>query len=285
MTKIYSEPTVIEYKINITNKCDEDQLNEYINRLPQHPCVLNPVRVVRENREMWLAYKVTTKGTTLQKYILSKPAHRHTGRLSARISGLFHHKKRLNPIQIMMQLIDGYEFLLNNHMLTGQSNINPESIWVEQDDSGNMIAFVINTVEAMTMGEYDSSNTSYWAPEMLSKYNHAAFYDTTPSIQSLTSKLKRYDTRPSTISAVYSLGLILYFIVARHEPFEGTRVNVYDKPPMQLIHDELIQKYILIALVSDMRERPTLQEFREFIDPTKNTAMCSGCIIFTTTTL
>ena len=274
MTKIYNEPTITEYKIKVTNKCDEEQLNEYINRLPQHPCVLNPVRVVRENREMWLAYKVTTKGTTLQKYILSKPAHPDTGRLTARISGFFHHKKRLNPIQIMMQLIDGYEFLLNNHMLTGQSNINPEFIWVEQDDSGNMIAFVINTVESITMGEYDSSNTAYWCPEMVSKYNHAAFYDTTPSIQSLASKLKRYDTRPSTISAVYSLGLILYFIVARHEPFEGTRVNVCDKPFMNFIHDERMKKYILTAIDSDVRERPTLQEFREFIDPKKSTTKC-----------
>ena len=53
-----------------------------------------------------------------------------------------------------------------------------------------------------------------------------------PSIQSLTSRLKRYDTRPSTISAVYSLGLILYFIIARHESFIGTRVNVCEKPFM-----------------------------------------------------
>ena len=274
MTKIYNEPTITEYKIKITNKCDEEQLNEYINRLPQHPCVLNPVRVVRENREMWLSYKVTTRGTTLQKYILNKPAHRHTGRLTARLSGLFHHKKRLNPIKITMQLIDGYEFLLNNHMLTGQSNINPDSIWIEQDDSGNMIAFIINTVESMTMSEYDSSNTAYWSPEMLSKYNHAAYYDTTPSIQSLSSRLKRYDTRPSTISAVYSLGLILYFIVARHEPFEGTRVNVYEKPFMHFIHDDRIKKYILAAIDSDVRERPTLQQFREIIDPQKNTTNC-----------
>jgi hypothetical protein len=268
MTKIYNEPTVIEYKIKITNKCDEDQLNEYINRLPQHPCVLNPVRVVRENREMWLAYKVTTKGTTLQKYILSKPAHLHTGRLTARISGLFHHKKQMNPIQIMMQLIDGYEFLLNNHMLTGQSNINPESIWVEQDDGGNMIAFVINTVESMTNDK--SLNTTYWSPEMLSKYNHAAFYNDTPeghyeSINSLASKLTRYDTRPSTISAVYSLGLVLYFIVAEREPFVGTRVNVYEKPPMYYIHDEHMKRNIFTALDSDVRERPTLQQYREYL--------------------
>jgi hypothetical protein len=276
MTKIYNEPTITEYKVKITNKCDEAQLTEYISNMSEHPCVLNPNRVFRENREMWLTYKVSTRGTTLRNYILNKPAHRHTGRLTSRISGMFHHKKRLNPIQIMMQLIDGYEFLLNNHMLTGQSNINPDSIWIEQDDSGNMIAFIINTVESMTMGEYDSTNTAYWSPEMLSKYNHAAYYDTTPSIQSLTSRLKRYDTRPSTISTVYSLGLILYFIVARHEPFIGTRVNVYEKPFMHFIHDERIKKHILIAIDSDVRERPTLQQFRDIIDPKKST---TGCII------
>jgi hypothetical protein len=274
MTKIYNEPTITEYKVKITNKCDEAQLTEYISNMSEHPCVLNPVGVVRENREMWLTYKVSTRGTTLRNYILYKPAHQHTGSLTSRISGIFHHKKRLNPIQIMMQLIDGYEFLLNNHMLTGQSNINPDSIWIEQDESGNMIAFIINTVESMTMGEYDSSNTAYWSPEMLSKYNHAAYYDTTPSIQSLSSRLKRYDTRPSTISTVYSLGLILYFIVARHEPFIGTRVNVYEKPFMHFIHDERIKKHILIAIDSDVRERPTLQQFRDIIYPKKSTTVC-----------
>jgi len=276
MTKIYNDTTsIIEYKIKIKNKCDGTQLNEYINRLPQHPYVLNPVSVIRDNKNMCLAYKVTSKGTTLRNYILDKSSASHTGRLTARISGLFRHKKRLSPIQIMMHLIDGYEFLLKNHMLTGQSNINPDSIWIEPDDNGNMIAFVINTVEFITMNEYDL-NTAYWSPEMLSKYNHVAFYDDTPaSFQSLSSKMKRTDTRPSTISVVYSLGLVLYFIIVQRDPFEGTRVNVYDKPPLHFIHDERMKLNILKALDSDMRERPTLQQYREYLLD----ADISSCVI------
>lgn len=115
---------------------------------------------------------------------------------------------------------------------------------------------------------------------MLSKYNHAAFYDDTvegkyESINSLASKLKRYDTRPSTISAVYSLGLVLYFICARREPFEGTRVNVYEKPPMQFIHNDRIKHHILTAIDSNVTERPTLQQYREYLLDTH----IPGCII------
>jgi hypothetical protein len=266
MTKIHSEP--IDYRILVDNNCDELQLSEYISKLKPHPNILNPYACVKEEGKIWLLYKVSAKGTTLRKYILEKP---QVTRLSHRI---FHYHHKLNPVQTLLQLIDGYEFLLNNHLLTNQSNINPDYIWVEPDDK----AFVINTIESMTNEK--NLSTTFWSPEMLSKYNHAAFYDETPegqykSINTLASKLKRYDTRPSTISAVYSLGLVLYFICAKREPFEGTRVNVYEKPPMQFVRDEQMKHHILTAIDSNVTERPTLQQYREYLLDTH----IPGCVI------
>lgn len=264
MTKVHNEPN--DYRILVDNNCEEVQLSEYINKLKPHPNILNPYRCIKEGKKLWLLYKVSEKGTTLRSYILDRPK---TTRLTHRI---FHH--HLSPVQILLQLIDGYEFLLNNHLLTNQSNINPDYIWIEPDEN----ALVINTIESMTNEK--NLSTTFWSPEMLSKYNHAAFYDDTPeghyeSIHSLASKLTRYDTRPSTISTVYSLGLVLYFICARREPFEGTRINVYEKPPMQFVRDERIKHHILTAIDSDVRERPTLQQYREYLLDTH----IPGCVI------
>jgi hypothetical protein len=273
MTKIHNEQTEsIDYRVLVDNNCDEAQLSEYISKLKPHPHILNPYACVKEDNGLWLLYKVSTKGTTLLHYILDKKPQ-VISRLSHRFTGLFHHK--LNPLQTLLQLIDGYEFLLNNHLLTNQSNINPDYIWIEPDEN---TVFVINTIESLTNEK--TLNTTYWSPEMLCKYNHAAFYDETvegqyKSINTLASKLKRYDTRPSTISTVYSLGLVMYFICARREPFEGTRVDVYEKPPMQFVRDERMKHHILTAIDSDVRERPTLQQYREFILDSH----LSGCVI------
>jgi hypothetical protein len=272
MTKIHSEQSeTIDYRVLVDNNCDESQLSEYISKLKPHPNILNPYACVKEDNSLWLLYKVSANGTTLRKYILDKKPQ-VTSRLSQKIIDIFHHS-HLNPEQMILRLIDGYEFLLNNHLLTNQSNINPDYIWIEPN-----AAFVINTIESLTNEK--TLNTTFWSPEMLSKYNHAAFYDETvegqyKSINTLASKLKRYDTRPSTISTVYSLGLVLYFIVAKREPFEGTRVDVYEKPPMHYIHDERMKRYILTAIDSDVKERPTLQQYREFILDSH----LSGCVI------
>lgn len=268
MTKIHTE--TIDYRVLVDNTCDEEQLSGYISKLTHHPNILNPYACLKEDNKLWLLYKVSAKGKTLRSYILDKPPPQ---RLSLQISGMFHHK--LNPVQTLLQLIDGYEFLLNKHLLTNQSNINPDYIWIEPNENA---AFVINTIESLTNEK--TLSTTFWSPEMLCKYNHAAFYDDTvegeyKTINSLASKLKRYDTRPSTISTVYSLGLVLYFIVARREPFEGTRVNVYEKPPMQFVRDERIKHHILTAIDSDVRDRPTLQQYREYLLDTH----IPGCVI------
>jgi hypothetical protein len=265
MTKIHSEPN--DYRILVDNNCDELQLSEYISKLKPHPNVLNPYACVKEEGKMWLLYKVSAKGTTLRSYILDRP---QVTRLSHRI---FNH--HLTPVQTLLQLIDGYEFLLNNHLLTNQSNINPDYIWIDPDEN---TVFVINTIEAMTNEK--KLITTFWSPEMLSKYNHAAFYDDTvegnyESINTLASKLKRYHTRPSSSSTVYSLGLVMYFICAKIEPFEGTRVYVYEKPPMHFVHNERMKNDILIAINSDVSERPTLQQYREYLLDTHT----PGCVI------
>jgi len=291
MTKIYHGQNVNDRNVNdrnvndriiyrkmVSNNCDELQLSEYIKTIPTHSYVLNPVACIKEDKQIYLEYNVSSKGMTLRRFILDEAKVTNNNRLTKRITGFLHHKKHLNPIQTLLQLIDGYEFLLNKHLLTNQSNISPDCIWIEPDEHGHLTAFVINTIESLT--NVKSLNTTYWSPEMLCKYNHAAFYNDTPeghyeSIYSLASKLSRYDTRPSTISAVYSLGLILYFIVAKREPFEGTRVNVYEKPPMHYIHDEHMKRNIFTALDSDVRERPTLQQYREYLLDTN----ISCCVI------
>ena len=76
--------------------------------------------------------------------------------------------------------------------------------------------------------------------------------------------LKRYDTRPSTLSTVYSLGLIMYFIITATDPYVGSRIHVDERPNLTKM-SPLYNKIIWIATHPDPKDRPTLKEFRVMV--------------------
>jgi hypothetical protein len=258
MTKINTENIC---KIKITSIFDEVQVIEYISKIPKHKNILNPSGITREGTCSWLYYNVSPNGMTLRA-LIEKKTLRHN-RLTSR---LFHFIK-IDPYKIILQLIDAYEFMLDNNLLLGQSNINPDCIWIEHDEYDNHLkVYVINIIETIVVCEV--SDTNYWSPELFSKYKAVTFYqnETDPTIKKYnTNKLIRYNTRPSTITTVYSLGLIMYFIVEHKDPFEGYRLYAHDKPYMFEIHEKKIKKCIMIALTSDVCNRPSLQEYRKYI--------------------
>ena len=151
-----------------------------------------------------------------------------------------------------------------------------------------MVVFAINTLETLAVNYYgtvDDSDKNYWSPELLGKYNHATFYANDFAIAhelknangiqpqgSLNSnsmtKLKRYNTRPSTLSCVYSLGLVFYFIVAKHDPFHEKRIHVLDRPEIDVIKysiNPIFAKRIWTATEPELNNRPTMNDWKESI--------------------
>lgn len=279
MTKIDAERV---FKLQITDIFDEEQVIEYISKIQKHPNVLNPSRIVREGTSSWLYYNVSQNGMTLRALIEKKPLHHN--RLTNR---LFHFMK-IDPYKIILQLIDAYEFMLNNNLLLGQSNINPDCIWVEHEEHSTQLkVYVINTIETIVICK-SLNDKNYWSPELFSKYKAVTFYpiemEHHPLVnhlitkQTTTNKLVRYNTRPSTLTSVYSLGLIMYYIVTHNDPFEGHRLFADDKPYMSEIQKEL-NDCITIALECDIRERPTLQQYREIINSNQKKSKRRKCTI------
>jgi hypothetical protein len=125
----------------------------------------------------------------------------------------------------------------------------------------------------------DMNETIYLSPELLGKRNHLMYMtnkdslETHPQVQKRSS-LNRYDTRPSTLSSVYSIGLVLYFVVNNADPYEGSRIHVDERPHLSGT-PTLYSKLIWIA-TNDMKERPTLKEFREIVVNMRNpkTSLC-----------
>jgi hypothetical protein len=279
MTKINTENIC---KIKITSIFDEVQVIEYISKIPKHPNVLSPSRIVREGACSWLHYNVSPNGMTLRALIEKKPLHHN--RLTSR---LFHFMK-IDPYKIILQLIDAYEFMLDNNLLLGQSNINPDCVWVEHEEHSTQLkVYVINTIETIVNCELSDKN--YWSPELFSKYKAVTFYPNEmehhPLVnhlitkQTTTNKLVRYNTRPSTITSVYSLGLIMYYIVTHNDPFDCHRLFADDKPYMSEIQDKELNYSITIALECDIRERPTLQQYREIIISNQKKSKRRKCTI------
>jgi hypothetical protein len=274
MTKIDTEKVC---KIQITDTFDEEQVIEYISKIQKHPNVLSPSGITRDGKSSWLYYNVSPNGMTLRALIEKKQLQHN--RLTSR---LFHFMK-IDPYKIILQLIDAYEFMLNNNLLLGQSNINPDCIWVEHEENSSQLkVYVINTIETIVNCEVSDKN--YWSPELFSKYKAVTFYPTEfkqPFIvqQKNTNKLVRNNTRPSTITSVYSLGLIMYYIVTHKDPFDCYRLYANDKPYMSEIQDKDLNYSITIALDSDIRERPTLQQYREIIISNQKKSKRRKCTI------
>lgn len=270
MSKIF---TITDYKFpvfygeNITlNEPDEN-----------NPHILSPYRTFKEGHYKYLVYHVTTRGKTLREFIaeVNKPQERKSFRTSFRRQ----QNVRMNPLDLLLKLIDACEDLLNKNRLLSQSHINPDLIWIDYDVHNNISVRLLDIMDYDVANE-DINESIYLSPELLGKRNHLMYIkssnslETHPQVQKRSS-LNRYDTRPSTLSSVYSIGLVMYFIVNNTDPYEGSRIHANERP--RLIDTPTVySKLIWIATNDNPKERPTLKEFREIVINTRNqkTSLC-----------
>ena len=110
-------------------------------------------------------------------------------------------------------------------------------------------------------------NKQYWSAEYISEYSNLMFYNS-DSIRKPT--LTRCDTKPTPISIVYSLGLILYFIVEHHDPYPDGRLHSNERPFFRTQLNERYKKYICLATEPDIRKRPTMREWKDTIQLSDN---------------
>jgi serine/threonine protein kinase len=220
------------------------------------PRILSPYTTLKEQGQQYLVYRPTSYGKTLRSYITD--INRLRKSMSFRSS--FARRAIITPVQLLLILVDIYEFLLSKNRLLSPSHINPDLIWVDFDIAGFIEIKLLDIANAVPICEHNEK--LYWSPEMLSKYSAVAYYNIDKQFS-----LKRCDTRPSAMSTVYSLGLVMYFIITGKDPFEGSRVNVYERPPSLLTEcNPLFGNIIWLATNSDPKQRPTLAEWRTTIE-------------------
>ena len=261
---------------SVMNNCSNFHVYEKINT---HPNILLPYSIQRGINQTTLLYKVFKNGMTLREFINKKPS-----RSTLRNTILTNSKHSIKPLEIILQLISAYEYMLSNNMVLPCFSMNPDYIWIQYDESGKQQVLVINVFENILMDKCDycvNSNKNYWSPETLGKYNHIMYYSDNSSNSekinefkiNLKSKIKKSSSvvardysRNSTIGSVYSLGLILYFMILHKDPFEEHRLHEDDTPDFTDINEnnDLI-KIIKFATITDVVERPTLLEFKDFI--------------------
>ncbi len=266
------------------SKSNYTDFGGFMDTLPNHPHILNPCQVIKEYDDIILLYNVHENGMTLRDLIqtnrvYNKSSIRKTIRNT--FTHLLHHRNQFDPIQTIIQLIETHEFMLSNNMLLGHSSINPDNVWVEFDEHGKQCVYVINTLDMLT-DAYICLDKKYLSPEYINKYNNHIYYrdvdqshviDLDYSGGTLQIKketkptLNRYNTRPSTFTSVYSLGLILYFMAYKEDPFTDQR-TYSQKEPYLNNRDEgsLYYKCIKCAVHQDVSQRSTLTDWKEFIN-------------------
>lgn len=242
-----------------------------------NPYLLSPYRTYKEGLYKYLVYHVTIRGKTLREYITenNKPPERKSFRSSFRRQT----QVRMNPLDLLLKLIDSCEDSLHKNRLLSQSHINPDLIWIDCD-ANNKTSVQLLDIMDYDLAKEDINETMYLSPELLGKRNHLMYMANTDSLElypqvQKRSSLNRYDTRPSTLSSVYSLGLVLYFIVNKRDPYEGSRVYV-DERPRLTDTPPVYSKLIWIATNANPQERPTLKELREIVINARNpkTSLC-----------
>ncbi len=235
------------YSLDKPNICDMS--NEFM---------MYPYKMERnKGGEMELVYKVSDCGSTLREFI-----HKiHTAKAPKRLS--FRKEKTIDPLDLLMQMIELYDQLLSSNKITNQSFINPDLIWITKDHH-------IKVIYTWDMDLITDRNLKlYWSPELLGKHTQLMYANIDAGIQKQQT-LKRYDTRPSTMSCVYSLGLVFYFMIMGHDPYDGHRIHVYDRPTMTLMNP-VYGRLVWNATDSDVKQRPTMKEWREMVQGTKGT--------------
>ena len=231
---------------------------------------ISPYRLYREGYDVYLVYHVTNNGKTLRSLIESIHQPRPKSSLRKTLRQTFNRSLRIDPLDLLLKLIDTCENLLISNKLLSQAHINPDLIWIDYDNNHNIIVKWLDILECDTACE-KRSETIYWSPELLRKRNHLLYFNSRISDTALDNtqikkqtSLKRYDTRPSTLSTVYSLGLIMYFIITAMDPYVGSRIHVDERPDLIKI-SPLYNKIIWTATHPDPKDRPTLKEFREMV--------------------
>jgi serine/threonine protein kinase len=256
MTKVYTIENV-DFKIPIIKN------KEIILTEDENMYSITPYRIHREGLKTYLVYNVTNIGKTLRQFIteLNMQKPKRSFRQSFRKHFV------LNPVDILIQLIDACDYLLTNNKILSQSHINPDLIWIEQDCNNKITVKLIDTLDfgiMSNMSDIYLMEIMYLSPELLGKRNHMAYYADENSYTNKQYNLKRYDTRPSTISSVYSLGLVMYFMIMNQDPYIEPRIHVDERPNLGHMNPDY-SKLIYIATNPDPKHRPTLKEFRELI--------------------
>jgi len=231
---------------------------------------ISPYRLHREGYNAYLVYHVTNNGKTLRSLIESIHQPRKKSSLRKTLRQTFSRGLRIDPLDLLIKLIDTCENILISNKLLLQAHINPDLIWIDYDNNQNIIVKWLDILECDTACE-KCGKTIYLSPELLSKQNCMMYFnmrlnDTRPDTTQTNKQrmLKRYDTRPSTLSTVYSLGLIMFFIITATDPYVGSRIHVDERPDLTKI-SHLYNKIIWIATHPDPKDRPTLKEFREMV--------------------
>ena len=257
--------TIIDYKIQVYYK-DAPILNEG----GDNPHTISPYRIQKEDYNIYLVYLVTNTGKTLRSLIESIYQPRQKSSFRKTLRHTFNIGIRIDPLDLLLKLIDTCENLLISNKLFSQAHINPDLIWIDYDNNHNIIVKWLDILQCDTVYE-NRSETIYLSPELLRKRNHMLYFNNQISEKYLYNTqiktqmpLKRYDTRPSTLSTVYSLGLLLYFIVMGKDPYIGSRIHVDERPDLVNV-SPLYSKIIWTATEPDPKGRPTIKEFREIV--------------------
>ena len=235
-----------------------DDINRSIPEVPIHPNLLIPYSATIENKCLYLHYTVCVSGMTLRDFI------QHVN--SSKVNVICDALHQVKPIAIMLELIRIYEFMLYNNMLIGQSNINPDNIWIEREQNGHLKIFVLYTLESHVQCQFRTNTCKEYLPsEIINEHMNILYNE---------SKLTRIDTRVTSINIVYSLGLVLYFIVRGRDAFDRYRINPFEKPLMGHDMNALMSKLIISATDTDYKHRPSLSEWKkQMIDRTNVTCI------------
>jgi len=241
--------------------------------------ILSPYKVTKVSKySVKLTYRVTRHGSTLREYINEQAKHMNKDHDQTRLDKLGQVIRTtfmggplhvLKPPEMILTIIDAYSYMMKNNLLISQNTINPDSIWVDRDSNGKMCVYVIDMLDPL-FKTLHSGNQNYWSPEMLGRYNYVMYYQEEPAnIYNSTSvrTLKRSETRCSTLGIVYSLGLILYYMVAKHELFteDEPRFSIYELVGITNITDPKYKTIISLAIEPELTKRPRLEEWRDLI--------------------